>query len=136
MSADDLQLLSPTAARCPRDKLAELIGADRITTSPGTHRDRVRAKVFSLTGESGDERYAGLLQLLHTLRSPDVGNRIEEGRLPQILSDALPPLAERALNAAGEQLDGCRETRPRTAPGGPTGTSPRSSTPTAATQRP
>ena len=31
----------------------------------------------------------GLLQLLHTLRSPDVGNRIEEGRLPAILADAL-----------------------------------------------
>ncbi|MCZ4498285.1 MAG: hypothetical protein JWQ74_838 [Marmoricola sp.] len=107
----DLELLSPTRETLPRDKLADLIGADRITTSPGTHRDRVRATVFTLTGDSGAERYAGLLQLLHTLRSPDVGNRIEEGRLPQILSDALPPLDERALNAAGEQLDGLSETR-------------------------
>lgn len=108
---DDLELLSPTRETLPRDKLADLIGADRITPSPGTHRDRVRATVFTLTGDSGAERYAGLLQLLHTLRSPDVGNRIEEGRLPQILSDALPPLDERALNAAGEQLDGLSETR-------------------------
>ncbi|QWF24334.1 TIGR02680 family protein [Nocardioides sp. LMS-CY] len=107
----DLELLSPTRETLPRDKLADLIGADRITTSPGTHRDRVRATVFTLTGDAGAERYAGLLQLLHTLRSPDVGNRIEEGRLPQILSDALPPLDERALNAAGEQLDGLSETR-------------------------
>ncbi|HTW16289.1 MAG TPA: TIGR02680 family protein [Nocardioides sp.] len=107
----DLKLLSPTRETLPRDKLADLIGAERITPSPGTHRDRVRATVFTLTGDSGAERYAGLLQLLHTLRSPDVGNRIEEGRLPQILSDALPPLDERALNAAGEQLDGLSETR-------------------------
>ena len=107
----DLELLSPTRETLPRDKLADLIGADRITTSPGTHRDRVRATVFTLNGDSGAERYAGLLQLLHTLRSPDVGNRIEEGRLPQILSDALPPLDERALSAAGEQLDGLSETR-------------------------
>ncbi|MDZ4236494.1 MAG: hypothetical protein U1C73_22680, partial [Dietzia sp.] len=102
----ELELMSPTRETLPRDKLAELIGADRVTTSPGTHRDRVRATVFTLTGDSGAERYAGLLQLLHTLRSPDVGNRIEEGRLPQILSDALPPLDEHALNAAGDQLDG------------------------------
>lgn len=107
----ELELMSPTRETLPRDKLAELIGADRVTTSPGTHRDRVRATVFTLTGDSGAERYAGLLQLLHTLRSPDVGNRIEEGRLPQILSDALPPLDEHALNAAGDQLDGLSETR-------------------------
>jgi uncharacterized protein (TIGR02680 family) len=107
----DLHLLSPTRETLPREKLAELIGADRITTSPGAHRDRVRSAVFTLTGDSGAERYSGLLQLLHTLRSPDVGNRIEEGKLPQILSDALPPLNEVALNAAGEQLDGLSETR-------------------------
>ncbi|GAA2019678.1 TIGR02680 family protein [Nocardioides kribbensis] len=107
----DLELLSRTRETLPREKLAELIGADRLTTSPSTHRDRVRAAVFTLTGDSGAERYAGLLQLLHTLRSPDVGNRIDEGRLPQILSDALPPLNETALNSAGEQLDGLSETR-------------------------
>lgn len=107
----DLELLSPMRDALPREKLADLIGADRITTSPAVHRDRVRAAVFTLTGDSGDERYAGLLQLLHTLRSPDVGNRIEEGRLPQILSDALPPLNEGALNDAGAQLDSLSETR-------------------------
>jgi uncharacterized protein (TIGR02680 family) len=107
----DLELLSPMRDALPREKLADLIGADRITTSPAVHRDRVRAAVFTLTGDSGDERYSGLLQLLHTLRSPDVGNRIEEGRLPQILSDALPPLNEGALNDAGAQLDSLSETR-------------------------
>jgi uncharacterized protein (TIGR02680 family) len=107
----DLELLSPMRDALPREKLADLIGADRITSSPAVHRDRVRAAVFTLTGDSGDERYSGLLQLLHTLRSPDVGNRIEEGRLPQILSDALPPLNEGALNDAGAQLDSLSETR-------------------------
>lgn len=107
----DLELLSPMRDALPREKLADRIGADRITTSPALHRERVRAAVFTLTGDSGDERYFGLLQLLHTLRSPDVGNRIEEGRLPQILSDALPPLNEAALNDAGAQLDSLSETR-------------------------
>ena len=108
---EGLQLLGEDRSALPRDKLAEAIGAARITDSPETHRERVRSQVFGLTGESGKERFTGLLQLLHTLRSPDVGNRIEEGRLPQILSDALPPLSEAALLTAGEQLDGLSETR-------------------------
>jgi uncharacterized protein (TIGR02680 family) len=107
----DLQLMSPAREVLSRDQLTALVGADRITDSPEAHRDRVRSTVYGLTGESGRDRYIGLMQLTHTLRSPDVGNRIEEGRLPQILSDALPPLSEAALNAAGEQLDGLSETR-------------------------
>ena len=55
--------------------------------------------------------YDGLLQLVHTLRAPDVGNRIDEGGLPQILLESLPPLQEDALSRAGEQLDGLTETR-------------------------
>lgn len=107
----DLPLLSPTRDALSREQLTELIGSAQITDSPTAHRDRVRAAVFGLTGETGRERYDGFLQLLHTLRSPDVGNRIEEGKLPQILSEALPPLSEAALTAAGEQLDGLSETR-------------------------
>ncbi|MGF4042470.1 TIGR02680 family protein [Paenarthrobacter nitroguajacolicus] len=107
----DLQLMSSTREVLSRDQLTSLIGADRITDSPEVHRERVRNTVYGLTGESGRDRFVGLMQLTHTLRSPDVGNRIEEGRLPQILSDALPPLGEAALNAAGEQLDGLSETR-------------------------
>ncbi|MEV4173874.1 TIGR02680 family protein [Nonomuraea sp. NPDC049709] len=107
----DLVLLGEDRTPLSRERLAEAIGADRITDSPETHRERVRAAVFGLTGDSGRERFAGLLQLLRTLRSPDVGNRIEEGRLPQILSDALPPPSEAALSQAGEQLDGLLETR-------------------------
>lgn len=107
----DLPLLSPTRDALSREQLTELIGSSQITDSPTTHRDRVRTAVFGLTGETGRERYDGFLQLLHTLRSPDVGNRIEEGKLPQILSEALPPLSEAALTAAGEQLDGLSETR-------------------------
>ena len=75
------------------------------------HRERVRTEVFGLDGDAGRDRYDGLLQLLHTLRAPDVGNRIDEGRLPQILLESLPPLHEEALLRAGEQLDGLTETR-------------------------
>ena len=107
----DLLLIDSAREALSRDKLADLIGADRITDKPDEHRDRVSRDVFGLTGVSGRERFNGLLQLLRTLRSPDVGNRIEEGRLPSILSEALPPLSDTALDAAGEQLDTLGDTR-------------------------
>lgn len=106
----ELPLMSPAREPLPREELMERIGADRVT-APAEHRTRIAQTVFGLGGERAAERYNGLLQLLHTLRSPDVGNRIEEGRLPQILTDALPPLSEQALDAAGEKLDGLTETR-------------------------
>ena len=108
---DGLELMSGSREPLSRDALTELVGAERITDSPSVHRDRVRAEVFGLDGDAGRDRYDGLLQLLHTLRAPDVGNRIDEGRLPQILLESLPPLHEEALVRAGEQLDGLTETR-------------------------
>lgn len=107
----DLHLLDDSREPLSRDRLAEKIGSDRVTDTAETHRERVRTQVFALTGDSGRERYAGLLQLLHVLRNPDVGNRIEAGLLPAIVSDALPPLSEAALAAAGQQLDALSDTR-------------------------
>ena len=108
---DGLELMSGAREPLSREALTELVGADRITDSPGVHRERIRTEVFGLGGDAGRDRYDGLLQLLHTLRAPDVGNRIDEGRLPQILLESLPPLHEEALARAGEQLDGLTETR-------------------------
>ena len=107
----ELELMSAAREPLSREALTELIGADRITESASVHKARVRAEVFGLGSEAGRDRYDGLLQLLHTLRAPDVGNRIDEGRLPQILLESLPPLHEEALIRAGEQLDGLTETR-------------------------
>ena len=106
-----LALLGEDRQPLSREGLAEVIGADRVTDKPEQHREHVRGILFGLTTDAGKERYEGLLQLLHTLRSPDVGNRIDEGRLPTILSEALPPLSEAELLRAGEQLDGLEETR-------------------------
>jgi uncharacterized protein (TIGR02680 family) len=106
-----LQLMSGMREPLSRDALTELIGAERITDSPSVHKERIRTEVFGLGGDAGRDRFDGLLQLLHTLRAPDVGNRIDEGRLPQILLESLPPLHDEALARAGEQLDGLTETR-------------------------
>ncbi|MFI5614880.1 TIGR02680 family protein [Amycolatopsis sp. NPDC051903] len=107
----DLRLMDDRRQPLSREHLGQLIGVDRITDRPDVHREKIAAQVFGLTGSSGKERYAGLLQLLHTLRAPDVGNRIDEGNLPKILSDALPPLSEVTLREAGERLDSLSDSR-------------------------
>lgn len=107
----DLHLVDDARIPLSRERLAELVGTDNLTRDPERHREAVRRLVFGLHGEAGSERYDGLLQLLHTLRSPDVGHRIDEGRLPQILSDALPPLTENMLAEAGGRLDLLGDTR-------------------------
>lgn len=107
----DLHLMDHNRSPLSRADLNAAIGADRVTDSAARHRERVRTEVFGLTGAVGEQRFAGLMQLLHTLRAPDVGNRIDEGNLTRILSEALPPLAEDALAAAGTKLDDLRETR-------------------------
>ncbi|MCX2934808.1 TIGR02680 family protein [Mycobacterium sp. CVI_P3] len=106
----DLRLIEGNRTPLTRDALGDLVGAHNLTDAEG-HREAVRNKVFGLRGESGRDRYSGLIQLMHTLRSPDVGNRIDEGNLPQLISNALPPLSEQTLQDAGERLDNLTETR-------------------------
>ena len=107
----DLPLLDGNRHALSREDLGRLIGPEQLTDSPDTHRAAVRSLVFGLVDARAEERFDGLVQLLHTLRSPDVGNRIDEGRLPALLSDALPPLSQATLDAAGAKLDEISETR-------------------------
>ncbi|HST48716.1 TIGR02680 family protein [Jatrophihabitans sp.] len=109
----ELQLIGAGREPLSRKELGELIGDDRIVDSPERHRERIASLMFGATGELGKDRFDGLMKLLHTLRAPDVGNRIEEGKLPAIVSDSLPPLSEGALTNAGSQLDGLKDTRSR-----------------------
>jgi uncharacterized protein (TIGR02680 family) len=84
------------------DKLKELLGADAVTTSAAEHRRRVGMQLFGLTDET---RYGNLLRLLRTLRDPNIGNKIEAGELARVLSDALPPPSDTALEMAAERFD-------------------------------
>ncbi|MEV6140044.1 hypothetical protein AB0L63_29160 [Nocardia sp. NPDC051990] len=81
------------------DTLSELLGAHYLSTAE-QHRESVRGKVFGLHSEVGSVHRTDAAAA-HTLRAPDVGNRIDEGRLPQILSEALPPLSEQTLERPG-----------------------------------
>ncbi|MEV0503844.1 hypothetical protein AB0I84_40505, partial [Streptomyces spectabilis] len=92
-------------------ELQEVLGEDHVTRDVALHQKKVAEQVFGLVGAQSRQRFEGLRRLLHTLRAPDVGNKIEQGALSEILADALPPLPETSLQAAGEKLDGLTETR-------------------------
>jgi len=91
------------------ERLKAVLGDDAVTASGAEHRRRVGRHVFGLFDEA---RYRNLLHLLHRLRDPNIGNRVEAGELANVLSDALPPIDERVLaEAAGhfDDLDAIRE---------------------------
>ncbi len=133
----ELTLLSDAREPLSRDALTELIGGERITDSAAAHRDRIRVEVFGLDGDTGRDRYDGLLQLLHTLRAPDVGNRIDEGRLPQILIDRCPRCTStRWLGPVSSSTGSPRPALPRNGWNSPPLTCHRSSRSTSGTPRP
>ncbi|MFI7678082.1 TIGR02680 family protein [Actinophytocola sp. NPDC049390] len=68
-------------------QLRDLLGADCLHDE-GPFRAKIAELVYGIPAV----RYADLLHLQRTLRNPDVGLKVLEGQLEQILSDSLPPL--------------------------------------------
>ncbi|MHB8506744.1 MAG: hypothetical protein ACYDEN_13675, partial [Acidimicrobiales bacterium] len=93
----DLRLDSDMSSERLRDRL----GSDAVTTA-AEHRRRVAAHLFGLHDMG---RYQNLLHLLHRLRDPNIGNKIEAGELASVLRDALPPPSDEAMEKAGERFD-------------------------------
>ncbi len=83
------------------EKLRQRLGSDAVT-NPAEHRRRVAQRLFGL---SDDARYANLLHLLHRLRDPNIGNKIEAGELAAVLRDALPPPSDHAIENAAQRFD-------------------------------
>ncbi len=91
------------------ERLKEVVGDEAVTASGSEHRRRVGRHVFGLFDEA---RYTNVLHLLHRLRDPNIGNRVEAGELATVLSEALPPIDETVLaDTAGrfDDLDAIRE---------------------------
>ncbi|MBA8825529.1 uncharacterized protein (TIGR02680 family) [Saccharopolyspora lacisalsi] len=88
-------------------QLRESLGADCVLDEQA-FRARIAATVYGVPAA----RYGDLLHLQRTLRNPEVGLKILEGQLEQILSEALPPpdpeLIER-LASSFEDLESIRD---------------------------
>jgi uncharacterized protein (TIGR02680 family) len=94
-----------------RTDLSEAVGSHRILSGGPAHRDRVAQELFELTDDRGLERYRAYLDMMHKLRAPDVGVRVDNGDLTRMLSESLPPLPDEVLRDAGQQLDSLTEAR-------------------------
>ncbi|HEX3790709.1 MAG TPA: TIGR02680 family protein [Pseudonocardiaceae bacterium] len=103
----DVHLAGPDRVPLGQAQLREEIGADRVLDE-GAFRAGVAELVYGMPAG----RYGDLLHLQRTLRNPDVGLKVLEGQLEQILSDALPPLDASMIEQLGtsfEDLESIRE---------------------------
>ncbi|MFG2439682.1 TIGR02680 family protein [Streptomyces sp. NPDC048508] len=85
----------------PVDRLKEIVGSDNTTERAVMHRSRVARDLF---GVNDATRYRNLTQLLHRLRRPTVGDRIEHGGLASLLSETLPGLDEDVVEKVARNL--------------------------------
>ncbi len=103
----DLRLAGPDRVPLGQAQLREEIGADCVLED-AAFRARIAEVVYGMPAS----RYGDLLHLQRTLRNPDVGLKVLEGQLEQILSDALPPLDAamiEQLASSFEDLESIRE---------------------------
>ncbi|MEO6081979.1 MAG: TIGR02680 family protein [Umezawaea sp.] len=96
----DLQLAGHERIPLGPAHLREAIGADCVLED-ATFRAKVAETVYGVPAA----RYGDLLHLQRTLRNPDVGLKVLEGQLEQILSDALPPLDQAMVEQLATSFD-------------------------------
>ncbi|MFJ5780126.1 TIGR02680 family protein [Streptomyces sp. NPDC093094] len=97
---EDLHLVE-AGKPLPLDRLKEIVGSDNTTERAVLHRSRVARELFGITDTT---RYRNLTQLLHRLRRPTVGDRIEHGGLASLLSETLPGLDEDVVEKVARNL--------------------------------
>ncbi|WP_431683774.1 TIGR02680 family protein [Kitasatospora sp. KL5] len=98
---EDLDLVE-SGQPLPLDRLRSAVGADNVLDRPADHRARVARELFGLADAA---RYRNLTQLLHRLRRPTTGDRIESGGLVTVLGETLPALDEDVIDSVARNLD-------------------------------
>ncbi|UUU21578.1 TIGR02680 family protein [Streptomyces sp. DSM 40750] len=86
----------------PVDQLKSLVGPENVTDRAVEHRARVARELFGLTDPA---RYRNLLHLLHRLRRPTIGDRIDSGGLVSVLAETLPALDDEIVDKVARNLD-------------------------------
>jgi uncharacterized protein (TIGR02680 family) len=96
----DFQLVGADRVPLGSAQLREVLGADCVLEEAA-----FRAKIAETVYGVPAGRYGDLLHLQRTLRNPDVGLKVLEGQLEQILSDALPPLDAAMIEQLATSFD-------------------------------
>ncbi|QCD59655.1 TIGR02680 family protein [Streptomyces hawaiiensis] len=94
--------LAPAGRPLPVDQLKSLVGSENVTDRAVEHRARVARELFGLTDPA---RYRNLLHLLHRLRRPTIGDRIDSGGLVSVLAETLPALDDEVVEKVARNLD-------------------------------
>ncbi|MEV0929249.1 TIGR02680 family protein [Streptomyces phaeochromogenes] len=94
--------LAPAGQPLPVEQLKSIVGPENITDRAVEHRARVARHLFGLTDPA---RYRNLLHLLHRLRRPTIGDRIDSGGLVSVLAETLPALDDEVVEKVARNLD-------------------------------
>ncbi|WP_416978797.1 TIGR02680 family protein [Streptomyces sp. T028] len=100
-AGEDLQL-APAGQPLPVDQLKALVGPENVSDRAVEHRARVARELFGLTDPA---RYRNLMHLLHRLRRPTIGDRIDSGGLVSVLAETLPALDDEIVEKVARNLD-------------------------------
>ncbi|MEU0541897.1 SbcC/MukB-like Walker B domain-containing protein [Nocardia sp. NPDC005978] len=101
----DFSLLGPDDRPLTRKQLAEQIGGDAIVDRPVEYRAAIDARMFGL----GQQRYDQLINLILTLRRPQLAKNLDPRGLSQALTDGLRPLDEQMILDAARSFSDMEE---------------------------
>ncbi len=103
----DLQLVTPHRTALTRRQLSEALDdRGQVFERAQDYRRLVDEKLFGL-----GERYDYLIELLLSLRQPQLAKKLELEQLELALQESLPPLTERLLTTAAEAFRSLDEDR-------------------------
>ncbi|RMI32284.1 TIGR02680 family protein [Nocardia stercoris] len=101
----DFSLIGPDDRPLTRKQLAEQIGIDAITDRPVDYRAAIDARMFGL----GLQRYDQLINLILTLRRPQLAKNLDPRGLSQALTDGLRPLDDQLVLDAARSFSDMEE---------------------------
>ncbi|MDO3648480.1 SbcC/MukB-like Walker B domain-containing protein [Nocardia mangyaensis] len=101
----DFSLIGPDDRPLTRKQLAEQIGSDALVDRPVEYRAAIDARMFGL----GVQRYDQLINLILTLRRPQLAKNLDPRGLSQALTDGLRPLDEQLILDAARSFSDMEE---------------------------
>ncbi|MGW0249667.1 TIGR02680 family protein [Nocardia goodfellowii] len=101
----DFSLIGPDDRPLTRKQLAEQIGTDCIVDRPVEYRTAIDARMFGL----GTQRYDQLINLILTLRRPQLAKNLDPRGLSQALTDGLRPIDEQMILDAARSFSDMEE---------------------------
>ena len=101
----DFSLLGPDDRPFTRKQLADEVGGDSITDRPVDYRAAIDSRMFGL----GQQRFDQLINLILTLRRPQLAKNLDPKGLSQALTDGLRPLDEQLVTDAARSFSDMEE---------------------------